>query len=125
VQTALGGDVEYSRDYYVLRVETIRSAWTLPTIATPLGALAVSAEGRYKVTPRLYTAARYDHLGFSTVAGTLRSETWDAPVTRVEVGGGYLVTRNLLLKTSVQTNRRDGGRVQRLDLWAAQLAFWF
>ena len=125
VQTALGGDAEYSRDYYVLRVEAIRSAWTLPTIATPLRALAVSAEGRYKVTPRLYTAARYDHLGFSTVAGSLRSDTWEAPVTRVEVGGGYLVTRNLLLKTSVQANRRDGGRVQRLDIWASQLAFWF
>ena len=125
VQTAVGGDLEYSRDYYLLRVEAIRSAWTLPTIEGALRALAISAEGRYKFHPRIYGAARYDHLGFSTIAGASSSNTWDAPVTRFEVGGGYLLARNLLVKTSGQLNTRDGGRVSRLKIWAAQLAFWF
>ena len=40
---------------------------------------------------------------------------WDAPVTRVEVGGGYSLQRNLLLKLSFQRNTRDGGRAQRRD----------
>ena len=31
-QTAWGGDVEYSRGYYVVRAETIVSRWTLPII---------------------------------------------------------------------------------------------
>ncbi len=51
---------------------------------------------------------------------------WDAPVTRVEVGGGYSIQRNLLLKGSFQYDRRDGGRLQsRAHLVAAQLVFWF
>jgi len=125
VQSALGADVEYSRDYYLLRVEAIRSDWTLPTINVPLTSLGITAEGRYRFTPRLYAAARYDHMGFSTIAGTTRVTSWDAPVTRAEAGGGYLVTRNLQLKSSVQLNQRDGGRVTHLMLWAAQAVFWF
>ena len=42
-----------------------------------------------------------------------------------EIGGGYLIRRNLQLKLSVQRNTRDGGRVQRLTLGAAQVVIWF
>src|SRR5262249_8485296 len=34
-QTAWGGDVEYSRGYYLLRLESIVSEWRLPRIRTP------------------------------------------------------------------------------------------
>lgn len=125
VQSAIGADAEYSRDYYLLRVEAIRSSWTLPTIDDPLDALAVSVEGRYKFHPRVYAAARYDHLGFSTITGLTRTGTWDAPVARVEAGGGYLLRRNLQLKASFQRNARDGGRVAHLKLAAIQAVFWF
>ena len=129
-QTAWGADVEYSRDYYLLRLETIVSDWTLPIVrapalALPLRAVSTSVEGRYKIRPGLYAAARFDHLDFSEIAGTARTDTWDAAVTRVEAGVGYSLQRNLLLKLSYQYNARDGGRVRRLGLPAAQLLYWF
>ena len=130
-QTAWGGDLEYSRDHYLLRFETVGSAWRLPAVGAPalpqpLGALSTSIEGRYKLRPGLYAAARFDHLGFSKVVGTAETLPWDAPVTRVEIGAGYSVQRNLLLKLSYQHNRRDGGRLARVGhLTAAQLVFWF
>lgn len=129
-QTALGGDVEYSRDYYVIRAETVWSAWKLPVLGapridSPLSALATYVEGRYKIQPRLYVAGRVDHLGFSEVVGSAGPQTWDAPVTRVEVGGGYSLQRNLLLKISLQHNARDGGRVTNATYAAAQLVYWF
>lgn len=123
-QTAVGADLEYSRDYYLVRIEAIRSTWTLPTIRVPLRAVAASVEGRYKVTPRLHVAARVDRLGFSSLQGAAHTDEWDAPVTRAEVGGGYLLRRNLQLKLSVQRNVRDGGRVPRLTIGAVQLLFW-
>ncbi len=129
-QTALGLDAEYSRDYYLLRLETIVSDWTLPlagapAIELPLRAVSTSIEGRYKVRPALYVAGRFDHLGFSRIEGTTQIDTWDAAVTRTEVGAGYSILRNLQLKLAWQHNRRDGGRIERLNVGAAQLLFWF
>jgi hypothetical protein len=129
-QQAFGADAEYSRDYYVIRFETIVNDWRLPIVRAPaldlpLRARSTMIEGRYKIMPGLYAAARYDHLGFSDITATSRTDTWDAPVTRVEIGGGYSLQRNLLLKLAYQFNRRDGGRVQTLDLPAVQVLFWF
>jgi hypothetical protein len=98
----------------------------LITLQVPLTSASISAEGRYKLRPDFYVAARYDYLGFSDETGLLGTFPWDAPVTRVEVGGGYSIQRNLLLKGSFQYDRRDGGRLQpRAHLAAAQLVFWF
>ena len=129
-QAAWGADAEYSHGHYLVRLETVLSEWTLPPIAAPLisaplRALSTSVEGRYRVAPGVYAAARVDHLGFSEIAGSAGTDTWDAPVTRVELGGGYSIQRNLLLKVSVQRNTRDGGRVPTLTLGAAQVVFWF
>jgi hypothetical protein len=124
-QTAWGGDVEYSRGYYVVRAETIVSRWTLPLIDDRLTAVATTVEGRYKIRPGFYVAARVDHLGFNRIATTTGSETWDAPVTRYEAGGGYSIQRNLLMKLSVQHDQRDGGRTRTANLAAGQLVFWF
>jgi hypothetical protein len=134
-QTAWGGDVEYSRGYYLLRYEAIVSEWRLPMapppplqqpLRTPLRAVSSSLEGRYKLRPGLYVAARYDHLGFSDVTGTLETAPWDAPVSRIELGTGYSIQRNLVLKLSYQRNRRDGGLLLRAaHMTAGQLVFWF
>ena len=54
-------------------------------------------------------------------------QPWDAPVRRVEVGGGYSLQRNLVLKLSYQYNSRDGGviPVRVAKFGAAQLVYWF
>jgi hypothetical protein len=129
-QTAWGADAEYSRGHYLLRAEAIVSQWRLPRVEAPfidrpLRATAVSAEGRYRVLPGLYGAMRVDRLGFSTITGSAGSRAWDAPVTRIEAGGGYSLQRNLLLKVSYQFDKRDETRVPRSHLTAAEVVFWF
>jgi hypothetical protein len=129
-QTAWGGDVEYSRGYYLVRAEAIVSSWQLPLVAAPLitlplRAVGVSAEGRYKFGPRLYAAARVDHLGFSDITGTTQTASWDAPVFRTEIGGGYSIQRNLQLKVSFQRDTRNAGKATRINATSAQLVFWF
>ena len=129
-QSAWGADAEYSRGYYLVRAETVVSLWHLPMVATPqmdwpLRAVGTSVEGRYKILPGLYVAARGEHLGFSQIQGSLRADSWEAPVTRVEVGGGYLLQRNLQLKVSFQRNLRAAGRVTRLNAVAAEAVYWF
>jgi hypothetical protein len=129
-QTAFGADAEYSRHHYLVRFETVVSDWRVPLVAAPaidrpLRAVSTLVEGRYKIRPGLYAAARFDHLGFSQLAGTDRVDDWEAPVTRVEIGGGYSLLRNLLFKASFQRNLREAGRTAQLNLGAAQVVFWF
>jgi hypothetical protein len=129
-QSAYGADIEYSRDHWLVRSDAVLSEWDLP-VATQtatsltLKALALRVEGRYAFMPGLFGAARVEHLAFNRVTGTTRTISWDAPVSRVEVGGGYYLQRNLVAKLSVQQNWRDGTRINYARFIAMQLLYWF
>jgi hypothetical protein len=129
-QIAFGGDAEYSAGPLLVRGEAIRSAWTMPAIATlhldePLIGTSLLVEARYKVAPGLYMAVRGDRLDYSRISGQRGWDTWEARVWRIETGAGYSVTRNIQLKGAWQHNDRDGGRVRRDSLLAGQVLYWF
>jgi hypothetical protein len=138
-QTGWGADLEYSRNYYVVRAETVVSRWRLPLVSEPSGVLPLRAiasyvEGRYKFAPGFYVAARYDDLRFNDVTGAeLGTMPWDADVTRFEGGVGVSILRNFVLKVTGQRNHRanvglPGPRRElpsRFNVGAAQLVFWF
>lgn len=133
IQRAVGADAEYSRDHWLIRAEGVLSWWTLPVvnppfIDSPLRAIGVSVEGQYKLRAGFYVAGRADHLEFSAIAGTLfdgLATPWDISVSRLEVGGGYYVRRNVVVKLSYQHNWRDGPNDGRRRLVAAQALYWF
>ena len=133
-QRALGVDAEYSRDHWIVRGELIESRWRVPALAAPyitnpLKATAGFVEGRYRIGARYFAAARADRLTFSRITGERLfggvPTPWDAPVSRIEVGGGVYVRRNLTARAVVQRNWREGGRVRERTFVSGQLAFWF
>ena len=130
-QTTLGADAEYSRDHWLVRGETVWSRWdipfrTLPAEGETVGALARWVEGRYRLTPRLYVAGRADWLTFTSLTGqALGRQSWDAPVRRIEVGAGYSLQRNIVVRAVVQTSHRDGGRVLHRTFYSGQAVWWF
>jgi hypothetical protein len=128
-QQALGADVEYSRAYYVVRFEMVVDRWHLPEIEAPLitkplQAMATFVEGRYKIRPGFYVAGRIEHLGFSDVVGSSGRSSWEAPVSRLEVGGGYSIQRNMVVKLFYQYDARIVGSPQRIGVPAVQLKVW-
>ena len=131
-QQALGFDAEYSRGYWLIRSEFVRSTWDMPGVASAADAMDLVAttgwlEGRYRVGPRWYLAGRAERLTFSRIraaAGGVEIP-WDAPVSRIELGGGVYIQRNLVARVSVQSNQRDAGRVRHLTVLATQVLFWF
>ena len=134
VQRAFGFDAEYSRNYWIVRGEIIHSRWTLPALAAPViggpvHATASFIEGRYRFTPRYFAAARADRLTFSRIRGQRlfagAPTPWDAPVTRIEVGGGVYLLRTLTARAVVQHNWRDAGRVTSRGFLSAQISYWF
>ena len=129
-QVAFGADVEWSKGYWLIRAEAVRSDWESPawTAGAPnrsLAAWGLTGEARYKILAGLYAAARYDHLGFEDVPGPEGAMSWDAPVSRLELGGGWAPLRGLLFKLAWQQNWRDGGPRRRDGLLAAQAVLWF
>jgi hypothetical protein len=123
-QRAAGLDAEYSRDHWLIRAEGVFDRWDIPTLAAPVHATSVFAEGTYKIRPGLFAAARIDTLRFNKVTTPTQTRTWEAPITRLETGVGFYVQRNLLAKATYQYNRRDGGFVRHRSLVGVQLHFW-
>lgn len=129
-QRAFGADAEYSVGRALVRGEVIWSRWSVPAvrpplIAHPLDATSVLVEGRYRLWPGIYAAARAERLGFSEISGSGLRLPWEAPVRRFEAGMGWSIVRNVVLKGSWQLNERDGGRERRESLGAVQLLYWF
>ena len=128
-QRALGVDAAYQAGHLAVRAEAIGSSWRLPlrdtASAIDLRSAALSIEAKYAFLPGAYAAARAERLTFSRVTGSQRTDSWDAPVSRIEIGGGYYIQRNLIGRVSLQFNDRSGGRVRSSQLAAAQLLFWF
>jgi hypothetical protein len=127
-QSAFGIDAEYASGHVVLRAELVFNRWLMPAAASPpldLDTLGGYAEARYRVLPSLYVAARAERLAYGDITAETVTAPWEARVTRVELGGGYSMSRRSRLKAVYQLNVRDGGRVRRSHLGAAQLVVWF
>jgi hypothetical protein len=128
-QQAFGVDVDYSYGHLLVRSEVILSHWDVPGISESrdtLGAASWSLEARYKLRPDIYAAARVERLEFTSIEGPNGTrEPWDAPVSRVEIGGGYYFARSLIGKASYQWNWRDTDRFNRRQFGALQLQYWF
>jgi hypothetical protein len=128
-QQAVGVDAGYQAGHLSIRAEAIGSSWHIPLARTENGlhlrAGSLSLESRYAFVPGAYAALRVERVTFDRVAASNGRSAWDAPVSRVELGGGYYIQRNLIARGSLQFNQRTGGRVESSRLAAAQLLFWF
>jgi hypothetical protein len=133
-QRTYGIDVEYSRGYLLIRGESIASRFDLPKlnipfIGAPLGSRGTFVEARYRLSPRYYVAARVDQLTFSKIRGERlfdgQEMPWDAPVRRIEAGGGFYLLRSLVARAVVQHNWRDAGRVRERTFVSGQVSFTF
>ena len=132
-ETAIGADGEYSRGYWLVRAEVVHSrreappdADAVPGIGEPLNVTGLDVEGRYRLLPGVYLAARVGHLWFAPVPSSGGSAGWDDNVGRFEGGLGWSLSRPILVKLSYQYNRRDGRAApSELQRAAAQVLVWF
>jgi hypothetical protein len=129
-QQVYGLDLEWSLGRVILRGEAVFSRWRVPAvdatrIEEPLDAVGAFAEARYKLAPGLFVASRVERLAMAELGSSLGYLTWDANVTRLELGMGYSPLRHVLLKAAWQHNQRDGGRVHQNDLLTGQVLLWY
>ncbi|HYR28649.1 MAG TPA: hypothetical protein VEU30_09290 [Thermoanaerobaculia bacterium] len=63
-----------------------------------------AADVKYAITPALYAAARYSNASTAELAGS----TSDGQVNRIQVGGGFWLTKNLLVKMEYVQQKYSG-----------------
>lgn len=125
-QTAIGGDFHYARGYLLLYGEASWSRWETPHISESLDAASAFLETRYRLVPGLYVAGRLDRMTFGNVTvADGRSEPWDFPLSRLEIGTGFSWERHVLLKLAGQFNWYDDATELNENIIAFQIVVHF
>jgi hypothetical protein len=106
-------DVQLSRGYFELRAEVGGSRYEVPGDApgrmTVVHGLTYYLEGKYTLTPRLFVASRAERNEYAYIE-PIYGFGWIASPTNMyngEVGAGYRVNAQTLLKASVRADRWD------------------
>lgn len=128
VQQIAGLAAEYEWRHLAVVGEIAANRWESPYVVDAAGRgddLEVTGfylEGRYKVRPGLFAAARYSGLRYGQIddgTDSGRRVAWDDDADRYEVGIGYWLTDGVLAKLAAQSNDLgpdDSGSVYAADL---------
>ncbi|MFC1476900.1 hypothetical protein ACFL6L_00360 [candidate division KSB1 bacterium] len=125
-----GADFEYTRGYLELYSEWIREQFSYGENSggyykkeNNLTVNAYFVEGKYKITPRIFAAARYGELLFSEIEdpATGAGTPWDYNISRLEAGVGYKYTRSMVIKGVIQHNKYKNAPLNPVFIYAVQL----
>lgn len=121
-QTTVGLDVTYELRGLQVWAELARASFDIPRVGT-VRALSGFVEARYKLTPRLWLAGRWNQSRFDEPAGLTRS--WDRDLERLDVGLGFRHTTHVATKIEYSVGDQTGRDTNGNELVAAQLVVWF
>lgn len=101
-QTTAGLDLSYAHHHWQIWAEILYSQFELPNIADDAQIWSYFIETRYKITPQLFAALRwnqqlYNELSVPAAAGG-GSTNWDNDVYRIDAAFGYRFDPNTQLK---------------------------
>jgi len=122
-------DLELESGHFEVRSEGVRGAWETPTVGE-LSFTSGYVELKYSLSFGAFVAGRWDALRFGDITDSAgASRSWDADVTRWEVGAGYRFNRDVVAKVVRQEDRIDASEeypsARRSSLVAAQLSVGF
>jgi hypothetical protein len=108
-QKIWGFEGTFARGPVELRSEVLLDTWDVPHVEDPYPRdVSFYGEGKVKLTPGLYAAARYSGVRFNKVnVGGGAMERWDYPIDRVQVAAGYRLSRNTDVRAEYMINSTD------------------
>ena len=125
-QFAVGFDLEYSRGYFMLYAEYVKNKWDALIEEDRLENSSWYIEAKYKLTPRLYFAFRYDQMIFNKISdGKGNRVAWDYDLIKYEGGFGYKITKEIILKLVQRSYQFNGNHFLDENTTAVQLSIVF
>jgi hypothetical protein len=124
-QTTVGSDVSFAWRHWQFWAEAIASRFEVPNVGDA-DTIAYYLEAKYKLTPRLFTALRWNQQFFDKISdGAGGRQRWDRDIWRAEAALGWRFNRHLQGKLQYSFSRQNGPLQQGEQLFAAQLTVKF
>lgn len=103
-QIVIGQDVSFAWHHLQIWAEFYETRFEIPTIGNA-DTFAYYVEAKYKFTPQLFGALRWNQQLFSTIDG----ERWGRDLWRMDAGLGYRFTPHTQLKLQYSLQHEDAG----------------
>ena len=105
-QIVLGQDISYAWHHWELWAEVFESRFEIPEVGNA-DSLAYYIEAKYKFTPQLFGAVRWNQQLFGTLPdGTGGEDKWGGDIWRTDLALGYRFTAHTQLKFQYSIERR-------------------
>jgi hypothetical protein len=124
-QITVGPDVSFSWRHWQFWAEAMASRYEVPNVGDA-ETVAYYVESRYKFTPKLFGALRWNQQLFDDVKNAAGMDVpWDRDMWRAEAAIGYRFTRHLQTKLQYSYSHQKGSIQQGEQMAAAQLTLKF
>jgi len=124
-QFTIGPDISFSWRHWQFWAEAMAARFEVPNVGNA-DTIAYYLESRYKITPKLFGALRWNQQFFDDVKNAAGADVpWDRDIWRAEVALGYRFTRHLQTKLQYSYSRQKGNLQEGEQMAAAQLTLKF
>jgi hypothetical protein len=124
-QEVLGADVAFAWRHWQVWAEIFRSRFAIPRIGDA-DTLAGYVEAKYKFTPQLFGAVRWNRQVFGTLSDGPRGLVhWGRDAWRVDVAPGYRLTPHVQLKLQYTLQHEAGAAPARAETVSTQFTVRF
>lgn len=124
-QTTLAHDMSYAWRHWQIWGEIFASRFEVPNVGNA-DTLAYYLEAKYKITPKLFGAVRWNQQFFDKISNGLGGkERWDRDLWRIDTALGFRFDRHLQTKLQYSFNQQNGAPEQGEHVVAAQFTVKF
>lgn len=123
-QLVLAHDVSFAWHHWQVWAEVFASRFEIPLVGDA-DTLAYYVETKYKFTPQLFGAVRWNQQVFDTIPDRGRQTAWGHEIWRVDVAPGYRFTPHTQLKLQYSLQRGDARDREFTRTLAAQYTLRF
>lgn len=124
-QTTIGSDVSYSWRHWQFWAEAFAARFEVPNVGDA-DTVMYYLEGKYKLTPRLFAALRWNQQFFDKIPdGAGGHARWDRDIWRIEGALGYRFDRHLQAKVQYGYGHQNAPDLQGEHMAGVQLTLKF
>jgi hypothetical protein len=124
LELVLAQDVSFAWHHFQLWAEFFEARFEVPGIGNA-DTVSYYIEGKYKITPQLFGALRWNHQLYGTIRDETTSVQWGNDMERIDAAVGYRFTNYLQLKLQYSFSHREAEVQEGEHLFGAQLTFKF